>query len=106
MPFNLESIIDDFVFFCFFIGNDFLPSLSALDISEGSLDALIDLYKKLLPQMTNYITEAGKIYWNRAEPFIKMLGDHEHESFKKRMHSIEHARYERIISFDPDFGKT
>ena len=43
--FDLERIIDDFVFFCFFIGNDFLPSISALDISEGSLDILIDFYK-------------------------------------------------------------
>ena len=46
MKFDLERIIDDFVFFCFFIGNDFLPSLSALDISEGSLDRLIDLYNR------------------------------------------------------------
>jgi 5'-3' exonuclease len=106
MKFDLERIIDDFVFFCFFIGNDFLPSLSALDISEGSLDSLIDLYKKLLPDMNNYITEAGLIYWDRAEPFIKMLGNHEHESFIHRVHSIEHARNERIISFDPDFNKT
>jgi 5'-3' exonuclease len=66
MRFEIERIIDDFVFFCFFIGNDFLPSLSALDISEGSLDSLIDLYKKHLPQMTDYITEAGTIYWDRA----------------------------------------
>jgi 5'-3' exoribonuclease 1 len=64
--FDLERVIDDFVFFCFFIGNDFLPSLSALDISEGSLDSLIDLYKQLLPSMPDYITEAGKIYWDRA----------------------------------------
>lgn len=59
MKFDLERVIDDFVFFCFFIGNDFLPSLSALDISEGSLDNLIDLYKTLLPTMDDYITEAG-----------------------------------------------
>jgi 5'-3' exonuclease len=56
--------------------------------------------------MNNYITDAGLIYWDRAEPFINMLGKHEHDSFKKRIHAIEHARYERIISFDPDFGKT
>ena len=64
--FDLERVIDDFVFFCFIIGNDFLPSLSAMDISEGSLDSLIDLYKELLPSMPDYITEAGKIYWDRA----------------------------------------
>ena len=57
-PFDLERIIDDFVFFCFFIGNDlithksftkigndFLPSQSTLDIADGSLDKLIELYK-------------------------------------------------------------
>lgn len=81
MKFDLERVIDDFVFFCFFIGNDFLPSLSALDISEGSLDQLIDLYKNHLPQMTDYITMAGTIFWDRAEPFIRMLGDHELKSF-------------------------
>eukprot|EP00347_Sterkiella_histriomuscorum_P002677 403367227 len=88
IQFDLERIIDDFVFFCFFIGNDFLPSLSALDISEGSLDQLIKLYRKLLPQMDNYITESGTIYWDRAQPFIKMLGEHEHESFIERVNQM------------------
>jgi len=56
MPWNLERIIDDFIFFCFFIGNDFLPNISALDIAEGSLDKLIDLYKLILPNLDDYIT--------------------------------------------------
>lgn len=105
MRFDLERIIDDFVFFCFFIGNDFLPSLSALDIGEGSLDSIIDLYKRLLPSMENYITEEGRIYWDRAEPFIKMLGEHEHESFKNRVSKIGAMRDERLISFDPEFNQ-
>ena len=72
--FDIERIIDDFVFFCFFIGNDFLPSLSALDIAEGSLDHLIEFYKSFLPNMSDYITEAGTIHWDRAEKFIELLG--------------------------------
>lgn len=104
MKLDIERVIDDFVFFCFFIGNDFLPSLSALDIAEGSLDSLIDLYKSHLPSMTDYITEAGTIYWDRAEPFIRMLGDHELEAFKMRIDSIKHAKEERIVSFSGDFN--
>jgi 5'-3' exonuclease len=59
MKFDIERVIDDFIFFCFFIGNDFLPALSALDISEGSLDHLINMYKKFLFEMTDYITDQG-----------------------------------------------
>jgi len=90
--FDLERIIDDFVFFCFFIGNDFLPSLSALDIADGSLDSLIDYYKNLLPSMTDYITDAGTIHWDRAEKFIELLGAHEGQVFQSRIDEIDHGR--------------
>ena len=62
MRFNIERIIDDFVFFCFFIGNDFMPSLSALDIAEGSLDKLIDFYKATLPTLEDYVTDTVGSY--------------------------------------------
>lgn len=89
MRFDLERIIDDFIFFCFFIGNDFLPSLVTLDIYEGSLDQLIDFYKSYLPHMTDYITENGRIFWDRAEPFIGMLAKHEDTVFSQRVEQLK-----------------
>lgn len=92
MRFDLERIIDDFIFFCFFIGNDFLPSLNTLDIYEGSLDQLIEYYKQCLPTMTDYITHNGLIYWDRALPYISLLGQHELRVFKRRVEAMKSGK--------------
>jgi len=106
MAFDLERVIDDFIFFCFFIGNDFLPALSALDIGEGSLDHLINFYKKLLPEMTGYITDQGQIYWDRAEPFIALLGKHEHQVFINRVSTLDqkYKDSKNLVTFDETFS--
>ena len=56
---NLERLIDDLVFLCFFVGNDFLPHLPSLDIRDGALDYLFNVYQRLLPTLPNYITKSG-----------------------------------------------
>ena len=61
LPFapSLERLIDDIVFLCFFVGNDFLPHLPSLDIRDGALDYLFNVYKRLLPSLGDYITKSG-----------------------------------------------
>ncbi|KAL7571127.1 hypothetical protein ACA910_014733 [Epithemia clementina (nom. ined.)] len=61
LPFrpSLERLIDDIVFLCFFVGNDFLPHLPSLDIRDGALDFLFNVYKRVLPSLGDYITKSG-----------------------------------------------
>ena len=88
LGFDFERIIDDFVFLCFLVGNDFLPNLPSLKIREGAIDALIFLYKKILPQMKNYLTNGtGQLNLKECEILFQKLSLIEDKFFKKEIES-------------------
>jgi len=43
--YNSESAINDFIFMCFTVGNDFLPHIPGIEIIEGAIDFMLDVYK-------------------------------------------------------------
>jgi len=84
---DLERTIDDFVFMTFLVGNDFLPHLNTLDISEGAFDLLFELYKSQRPQWGKgqYLTENGNISDPlRLETYLAAIGSVETETLENR----------------------
>jgi len=81
-PIKFERVIDDFVFLTFFVGNDFLPSLPNFAIREGGLDALIYLYKLLLPKIKGYLTKGeGELNFTNIQELFKYFGYLEEEFY-------------------------
>lgn len=80
--FDFERIVDDFVFLCFFVGNDFLPHLPSLQIREGALDALVFIYKNLLPSMGGYLSKGnGELNFTNVDVLLNDLTKLEEEFF-------------------------
>lgn len=82
--FDLERALDDWVFMCFFVGNDFLPHLPSLDIRDGGIDILMNLWKQNLPSMGGYITKDGSVNLERVQYVLDGLAAMEDGIFRKR----------------------
>ncbi|CAK7267453.1 5'-3' exoribonuclease 2 [Sporothrix epigloea] len=86
LPFrwDLERAIDDWIFLCCFVGNDFLPHLPALEIRENGINTLTALWKDNLPAMNGYITKDGHVDLERAQVIMSGLAKQEDDIFRRR----------------------
>ena len=87
--FDLERSLDDWVFMCFFVGNDFLPHLPSLDIRENGIDTLIAIWRDNIPLMGGYVTKDGHVDLERAQFILDGLAKQEDAIFRRRRQTEE-----------------
>ncbi|XP_061394809.1 5'-3' exoribonuclease 2 homolog [Musca vetustissima] len=99
LPFKyeFERALDDWVFMCFFVGNDFLPHLPSLEIREGAVDRLVELYKKCVYRTNGYLTNSGEVDLDRVQLILTDLGNVEDHIFKERQRrEVQFKQREKI----------
>ena len=82
--FDLERALDDWVFMCFFVGNDFLPHLPSLDIRDNGIDTLMAIWKDNIPNMGGYVTKDGVVDLGRTQMILQGLAKQEDAIFRRR----------------------
>jgi 5'-3' exonuclease len=86
--YNPPNAIDDFIFLCFMIGNDFLPHISSLEIIESGIDIILSLYREVCKSKGHIIKiKDDNIYFNK-EPlkmFFELVSDYEKQLLEKKL---------------------
>jgi 5'-3' exonuclease len=88
-PETMVDIINDYIFVCFFLGNDFLPHILGLDLRYQGLDIILDIYVETYTLLSaNMVSESGGINMDFLKVFLSKLKDKEPKFidvlFKKR----------------------
>jgi len=98
-----QTIINDYIFLCFLLGNDFIKNSPSLNLRYDGLSHLTDAYKQCQEKHANkfYLINPktkGLIHWTNFKVFISLLSQTENDRMKDifSIRMKQHRKYKRI----------
>jgi len=115
-----KNRVYDYIFLCFFLGNDFLPHFPAINIRTGGIDKLLGAYKETLGNTEENLTDGKIIYWKNVRKLIQALAEREEDWLQTEMHlrdrrekyqypentpEQQYAKFEAVPNYERDLEK-
>lgn len=80
-----QNRIYDYIFLCFFLGNDFMPHFPSVNIRTNGIAKMMNAYKATVGSTNEVLTDGKKIYWKNVRKFVTFLAANEEEYFKNEV---------------------
>ena len=100
---DVNRIIDDYIFLCYFLGNDFLPHIPGISLKEDGPTLLLKNYISILVNYGDYLVDREKMKINNQFifSFLNKLAGEEQQIYQKFMSKRKRQRPSRDTSNDP-----
>ena len=97
-----KNKVYDYIFLCFFLGNDFLPHFPAVNIRTGGVDKMINAYKATIGDTNLNLTDGKTIFWGNVRKVVQQLATQEEEFIIKEHRSRNNKEKHRLPDTTPE----
>ena len=97
-----KNRIYDYIFLCFFLGNDFMPHFPSVNIRTGGVDKMLNAYKATIGGTNDNLTDGKIIFWKNVRKLVQYLSDNEEENFKKETKNRDRREKNYIPDSTPE----
>ena len=94
-----ENRLYDYIFLCFFLGNDFLPHFPSVNIRTSGIQIMISAYQNTIGRTNQNLTDGKNIYWKNVYKLVKYLADNEWKNLVKE-YKIRERWEKRSFPYD------
>lgn len=100
-----QQFLDDFVFFTFLLGNDFMPHLNSLSINNGGIELLIKNYINMRKRMNSNLVSRKymRINTNGLYAMLKDIVKNEVELVQQNSKKIYMNKNQQLNYFHPNW---
>lgn len=97
-----KNKVYDYIFLCFFLGNDFLPHFPAINIRTGGVDKMLNAYKATIGDSNENLTDGKTIFWKNVRKVIQFLANMEEEFIIKEHRSRNNKERQLLPDTTPE----
>ena len=88
---EMRGSLQDYIFICFFLGNDFMPHFPSINIRTTGIHIMMNAYKKI----NSNLIENNEICWKNVRKLVELLANEEWDNLTREYRLRE--RWEKRV---------